>query len=288
MYGVWVRVMNVTAFTIGMGMLTPTASVADNSDVQNTAQISANIMGQDKAPEPLTNEHHAQGATPDSSKNSLEEPVPESTDKVTGEPRQETVQDKDGNIYRTVKIGQQIWLAENLRTTRFQDGSTVNTGYIPDDDENNLATFGRLYDWHDVADERNICPAGWRVASDQDWKSLEKAIGLSESKVDKEGWRGANDIAITLKAEQPNTFFKRFDQSQVNKHDFSATPAGVKLGNWYLTQGMYTEFWTSSSATKKEAYARTLAYSWWNSHKGEIRRAKLKKTYMFSVRCVKR
>lgn len=200
---------------------------------------------------------------------------------------QEVVQDSQGNTYQTVQIGGQIWLAENLRTTTFQDGTKVNTGFIPDDDEKNLLPYGRLYDWHDVVDERNICPPGWRVASDNDWKALERAIGMAEPEVNKESWRGQNDIAITLKAHQPNTVFKEFDQSQVNKYQFSARPAGVKLANWYLTQGMYSEFWTSSSAAKKEAYARTLAYSWWNSHKGEIRRTTLKKSYMLSVRCVK-
>lgn len=200
---------------------------------------------------------------------------------------QETVQDSEGNTYRTVKIGDQAWLAENLRSTKFQDGSKINTAFIPDDKEENLLKYGRLYDWHDVSDLRNICPVGWRVASDDDWKALEKTIGLTDEELDQEGWRGDDDIAITLKEAQPNTLFKSFDQAKVNQHQFSARPAGVKLKNWYITQGMYTEFWTSSNATEKEAYARTLAYSCWNIHKGEIRRAKLTKTYMFSVRCVK-
>lgn len=199
----------------------------------------------------------------------------------------DTVLDNDGNTYRTVKIGDQIWLAENLRTTRFQNGSKVNTGFIPDDKESNLLPYGRLYDWHDVSDERNLCPVGWRIASDNDWKKLEKNIGVTESELNKEGWRGKNDVAVTIKAEQPNTLFKSFDPSLVNKHQFFARPAGVKLGNWYIAQGIYTEFWTSSSATEKKAFARTLAYSWWNSHKGEIRRATLTKSHMFSVRCVK-
>ena len=199
----------------------------------------------------------------------------------------DTVQDIDTNVYRTVKIGEQTWLAENLRTTRFQDGSNVNTGFIPGDDDNNLMRYGRLYDWYDVINERNICPVGWRVATDTDWKILERYIGIAESELNQHGWRGTNDIAITLKAHQPNTLLKRFDQLQVNKHRFFAQPAGVKVGRWYLTQGMYSEFWTSSSATEKEAYARTLAYSWWNSHKGQIRRVGLKKRYMLSVRCIK-
>lgn len=195
--------------------------------------------------------------------------------------------DNEGTEYRTVTIGKQTWLAENLRVTKFQDGSEVSTGFIPDDDEKNLTKYGRLYDWKDVTDKRNLCPEGWRIASDEDWQELEKAIGIEKSELNTLGWRGKNDIAIALKAEQPSTLFKQFDQSQVNKFNFSATPAGVKLGSWYITQGMYTEFWTSTSASEKKAFARTLAYSWWNSHKGEIRRAKLTKSLMFSVRCVK-
>jgi len=102
----------------------------------------------------------------------------------------DTVQDMDGNVYRTVKIGDKTWLAENLRTTTFQDGTKVNTGFVPDDDESKLLSNGRLYDWHDATNERDICPTGSRVASDDDWKALEKTIGIAESELDNTGWRG--------------------------------------------------------------------------------------------------
>ncbi|USD67443.1 fibrobacter succinogenes major paralogous domain-containing protein [Vibrio sp. SCSIO 43136] len=198
-----------------------------------------------------------------------------------------TVHDHEGNVYRTVEIGDQVWLAENLRTTQFQDGSKINSAAIPDDDETNLHTYGRLYDWHDVSDPRNICPKGWRVASDEDWKKLERTLGIAEEEIDTEGWRGDDDIAIQLKKAQPDTLFKKFDQSLVNKYQFSATPAGVKWHGLYITQGAYTEFWTADPASDSKAYIRTLAYSWWNAHKGQIRRATSSKEYMFSVRCVK-
>lgn len=199
----------------------------------------------------------------------------------------ETVQDMEGNTYRVVKIGKQTWFAENLRSTKFQDGSKIKTAFIPDDEEENLFKYGRLYDWHDVSDERAICPVGWRVATDADWKELEKTIGMSEEDLDKEGWRGDNDIAITLKEAQPDTIFNKFDQSRVNQHQFFARPAGIKWKRWYFTQGMYTEFWTGSEATEDDAYNRTFAHSWWNWHKGEIYRSTLSKNYMFSVRCIK-
>lgn len=200
----------------------------------------------------------------------------------------DSVQDVEGNTYRTVQIGKQTWFAENLRSTKFQDGSNIKTAFIPDDEDENLLKFGRLYDWHDVSAERNICPAGWRVATDEDWKILERTIGMSEEELHKEGWRGGdNDLGVQLKETQPDGLFQKFDPSQVNKHNFFGRPAGVKWNGWYITQGAYTEFWTGSSATDKEAYIRTLAYSWWNPHKGEIRRATSSKDYMFSVRCVK-
>ncbi|YCO01999.1 fibrobacter succinogenes major paralogous domain-containing protein [Vibrio sp. VNB-15] len=201
---------------------------------------------------------------------------------------EDTVQDAEGNIYRTVTIGDQVWLAEGLRSTKFQDGSTVRTGVIPKDDENNLLKYGRLYNWHDVADERSLCPEGWRVATDGDWKKLEQTIGMSEEELHREGWRGGDqDLGLQLKEAQANGPFKKVDQSLVNKHNFFARPAGVKWNGWYITEGAYTEFWTASSASDSKGIIRTLAYSWWNAHKGEIRRATSSKDYMFSVRCVK-
>ncbi|MCT8987563.1 fibrobacter succinogenes major paralogous domain-containing protein [Shewanella sp. KJ10-1] len=67
-----------------------------------------------------------------------------------------TVQDREGNVYLTVSIGDQVWLAENLRSTQFQDGSAVRSGAVLNNDAANLLTYGRLYNWHDVSDERNL------------------------------------------------------------------------------------------------------------------------------------
>lgn len=197
------------------------------------------------------------------------------------------VQDVEGNTYRTIKIGEQVWLAENLRSTKFQDGSDVSTGFIPNDDEGNLLKYGRLYSWKDVADERNICPIGWRVASDDDWKELEKTIGVMEEDLNKTGWRGDNDIAMTLKESHPDTLFREFNKSQINRYKFFVRAAGIKWKSWYFAQGIYAEFWTSTNATEKKAYNRTFAHSSWNWNRGNIYRSALGKEYMFSVRCVK-
>ena len=92
-----------------------------------------------------------------------------------------TVTDIDGNIYQTVKIGNQWWMAENLKVTHYRNGEAIpnvtdnatwtglTTGAYCEynNDVNNVATYGRLYNWYAVDDSRNIAPAGWHVASDR-------------------------------------------------------------------------------------------------------------------------
>ena len=111
---------------------------------------------------------------------------------------------------------------------------------------------------------------------------------MAEAELNNTGWRGANNLAHTLKETQIDGLFNKINQSEVNKYQFYARPAGIKWRNWYITQGWYSEFWTSSEETDTKAVNRTLAFQWWNMHKGEIYRSSLSKDYMFSVRCVKK
>ena len=96
-----------------------------------------------------------------------------------------SVSDVEGNVYKTVTIGTQTWMAENLRTTRYRNGDAVGTTnaatldigsesapkyqWAYAGDENNAAAYGRLYTWYAVTDDRNICPAGWHVPGDDEW-----------------------------------------------------------------------------------------------------------------------
>ena len=90
------------------------------------------------------------------------------------ETNMDTVTDYDGNQYATIKIGDQIWMAENLRSLHYSDGTKIEEVFTYKNDEKNASTYGRLYTWATVANEHKISPKGWRLPTDDDWKKLEQ------------------------------------------------------------------------------------------------------------------
>ena len=104
-----------------------------------------------------------------------------------------SITDIDGNVYRTILIGTQTWMAENLRTTRYQNGdlisqvtdntewSSLTSGafcnYNNSIDADSISIYGRLYNWYAATDSRNIAPEGWHVPSDSDWIVLKDYLG---------------------------------------------------------------------------------------------------------------
>jgi len=112
----------------------------------------------------------------------------------TALPASETVTDADGNTYNTVTIGTQVWMKENLKTTKYADGTAVanvtdNTAWTTagaayawyDNNISNKATYGALYNWYAVDPasngNKNLCPTGWHVPSDAEWTSLTTNLG---------------------------------------------------------------------------------------------------------------
>ena len=123
------------------------------------------------------------------------------------------ITDIDGNKYRNVTIGAQVWMAENLKTSRFANGDTIGTTNpatldvgsenIPEyqwaygGDENNVATYGRLYTLYVVNDSRKVCPTGWHVPSDSEWDDLIKNLGgpdIAGDNIKKTGETGFNAL----------------------------------------------------------------------------------------------
>src|SRR5664280_2965928 len=100
------------------------------------------------------------------------------------------VRDGDGNLYNTITIGTQVWMAENLKATKYLNGEIIGTTtanileesspkyqWAYGNDENNVPTYGRLYTWYAVTDSRSVCPTGWHVPIDTEWNALTTYLG---------------------------------------------------------------------------------------------------------------
>lgn len=174
-----------------------------------------------------------------------------------------TVKDIDGNVYKTVQIGTQCWMRENIRTTRYADGSKVNPDGMmsPGWDESNVPVYSYLYDW--PATVRNIamtsesskqvqgiCPDGWHVPSKADWQSLFDYVKSQPKWVN---GTSKNSIAKALSAQErwneglgfyPDCFICK-NQAANNGTGFSALPAGYYGGDDVsITCSAY--FWAST------------------------------------------
>jgi len=206
-----------------------------------------------------------------------------------------TVTDIDGNVYQTVSIGAQVWMAENLKVTHYRNGEaipnvTVSAAWVGltsgayceyDNDANNVAAYGRLYNWYTVADSRNIAPAGWHLASDAEWKQLEMYLGMSQAEADQAGWRGT-DEGGKLK-EAGTTHWLSPNTDATNESGFSGLPGGYRyLGGQYYDVGSHAVFWSSTEASSGFAWCRNLGYAFSGVHRYDGG-----KDDGFSVRCVK-
>jgi len=206
-----------------------------------------------------------------------------------------TVTDIDGNVYKTIKIGNQWWMAENLKVTHYRNGDAIPnvtdstewrnliTGAYCnyDNDENNVDTYGRLYNWYAVNDGRNIAPVGWHVPSDEEWKQLEIYLGMSQSDADEIGWRGVNEGG-KLK-ETGTAHWNSPNAGASNKIDFAALPGGCLRsysGFFDLHDNAY--FMSSTEISSSTVWSRALSYN--NS---EIYRGSYSKKTGYSIRCVK-
>lgn len=219
-----------------------------------------------------------------------------------------TVSDIDGNVYKTVKIGNRWWMAENLKAKRYRNGDSVNyvdLNSIPDSAKwSNLKAgayciidnsdttsqnykgkkFGYLYNWYTVGDERNIAPSGWHVPSDSEWKELEIYLGMQKDEADNVNWRG-NDQGNKLKIYNGwNPSSDKFTIWGSNESGFTAIGGGCCLYNgiWGSPGTFSTGFWWSSSLAGNQAWYRYLDYN-----KANVFRYIAPLTSGYSIRCIK-
>lgn len=206
-----------------------------------------------------------------------------------------TVMDYDGNVYQTVRIGDQCWMMENLKVTHYRNGDAIpgvkdggvwaglTTGAWCNYNNNiaNTDVYGRIYNWHAVNDSRNIAPAGWHVPSDTEWKQLEMYLGMTQADADAYGWRGKGQGGMLKEAgtvhwQDPNT-------GATNSSGFTALPGGCRseFGD-FINIYSFAYFWTSTGYASNVAWCRSLY-----SGTADIARYHNYREIGYSVRCVK-
>lgn len=220
-----------------------------------------------------------------------------------------TVSDIEGNIYKTVKIKDQWWMAENLRVGKYNSGTSFTysgelvgwqgngwyMGYYTYYNENKsgaiLRNHGALYNAYVALGEKNsngyskgnVCPSGWHVSTDADWLELERTIGIRQEVINEfESARG--DESYKLKSET-----EWEDNPEYNSTGFNALPSGEFNVNEYFEfygQGSNVYFWTSTSYTESNT-TQDNVYRKINKADGSIYRGKGANYYGMSIRCVK-
>ena len=213
----------------------------------------------------------------------------------------------DGTIYKTIIIGEQVWMAENLKATHYSDGTELVDGtgvgniegdygtkyyFWYDDNIANGDTYGALYTWAAVMNGaissnenssgiQGVCPFGWHIPSDEEWIELEMFLGMSENEAYEMGYRGVDEGAKmketgTIHWNSPNT-------GATNESGFTVLPGGYFYnGGGFDNLGNNASFWSATETSSFETWHRGLYYD-------EIRVYRDSSNYKnsgYSVRCM--
>lgn len=218
-----------------------------------------------------------------------------SDDSSNSQPPGNTVKDIDGNVYHTIQIGNQVWLQENLLVTHYRNGDPVplitdgeqwlsadSGAYCNyNNDGSQQAVYRRLYNWYAVNDSRMLSPAGWHIPTDDEWKTLEKYLGMTQEQADSVFYRGTTEGG-KLK-ETGTTHWLGPNTGATNSSGFSGLPGGYRSNAFgELNHSGY--WWTSSKASADEAIFRVISYD-----KAGIVRSTyhMDETLGLSIRCIK-
>ena len=195
------------------------------------------------------------------------------------------ITDIDGNIYQTVTIGTQVWMAENLKTTKYRNGDLIGTTtpttkdistetnpkyqWACNGNDDSVSVYGRLYTWYAATDSRNVCPLGWHIPTSTEWTTLINYLG------------GASIAGGRMKAtgtthwQSPNTGADNFS-------GFAALPAGGRYFDGTFGHFSYYAQWWSATEDPVYGISRDIIWS-----SGGTYGSCTGKTICFSIRCVK-
>lgn len=198
-----------------------------------------------------------------------------------GKANEGIVADIDGNTYKTVKIGSYVWMTENLKVSRYQNGDSIPQ--IMDDKswkdagrgawcyyENEPANgniYGKLYNWYAVDDPRGLCPRGWRIPSNKEWQWLVNHAGghltAGRHLRDERLWYKPNDAAT-------------------NSTGFSALPSGIRyFTGKFVFQGKFSGLWAADEVNNDFGGALFIDCS------SKVKLLYYGKKNGFSCRCIK-
>ena len=229
-------------------------------------------------------------------------------------PKTGTVSDIDGNEYQTVKLWEHMWMTENLRTTRYRDGTPITNGLNAEDwaiasegaytvyphqeveginsDEEMVNAYGLLYNWEAINDARGLCPAGWRIPECDEWSDLREFV---EDFVDKEPQVGGVGNALKAARQVGHPWGGMHDtdvhprwNASLNHYGwdefgYSAYASGFRNHEGtFRDLGYVAVWWSTTEQSTTEVYVRHI----WNWENFMIRRPADKRSGL-SVRCIR-
>jgi uncharacterized protein (TIGR02145 family) len=210
----------------------------------------------------------------------------------------DTVRDIDGNIYKTLSIGNQTWMAENLRTTHYRNGDLIPNikgdkdlnewnnrtsgalcSYKNTTDLDSIATFGYLYNGYAIIDTRNIAPEGWHIPTETEWDSLETVIAAGEAITDIYG----NAVAGGKMKEAGSVHWGYANHAD-NSSGFTALPGGFRQAyqGSFNHIGYQCMLWSSTSNYTNSLMIREMSPDFFS-----ISRSQIVNNCGLSVRCIK-
>ena len=203
------------------------------------------------------------------------------------------VYDPDNNKYTIVKIGKQYWFQQNLKTTKYRDGSEISTGLNENEWKNttggayavygnlekNSGVFGLLYNGYAVATGK-LCPKGWHIPTDEEWQELETFLGVGGDEINRTG--GRSTVAGLVKSPE---YWSDNTMTMENTSGFSVLPAGTRndVGD-FIVAGQFAGLWTS---TPYETANNYLWYRHFYYNTSEFGRNYVIKNNGYSCRCLK-
>jgi uncharacterized protein (TIGR02145 family) len=193
---------------------------------------------------------------------------------------------RDGKVYKYVIIESQVWMAENLNSEVYRNGDPIPNisdnkiwcNYIKvaccsyDNDYKNAATYGMLYNWYAVNDNRGLCPEGWHIPSNSEWELLINHLGGDGGKMKTIG-----------NIETENGLWLYPNEGATNDSGFSGLPGGCRgINGSFINLGNNAYWWSSGQTSLINAWCCSLG-----KNNSLIDRSNNIKTYGLNVRCIK-